>query len=192
MEDKKVEIKATKKKRSLFQSEDFEKAKGYLVEKAISDATGALMTFGFNMIDVLGSTAKGLLRNIIFGNTPNNTSQININQNNSNTNYGKFWKQSINTDYTRTKTPTIFNRNIYDYETIEFESESMADYCLNRLKYYISVRGYVTVGQMYQEANLPYSNVDLKWGWTNLNNVVIQRNLRNKWILIMPKALEIE
>lgn len=182
-ENKEIEIKA-KKKKSIISKRVGEK----IIEDLARNCIDSLISSGFTALDQVVDAVKDSIKMSVLGkeNAKNHT----VSPVSSRTNYGRYWvsknenREKLNRD--------IFSRNIYEYETLEFESRSMADYCLNKLKYYISTRGYVTVGQYYQIARLPYSNVDMRWGWNNLNSVIVQQNLNRKWILIMPEAMEIE
>lgn len=182
-ENKEIEIKA-KKKKSIISKRAGEK----IIEDLARNCIDSLISSGFTALDQVVDAVKDSIKMSVLGkeNAKNHT----VSPVSSRTNYGRYWvsknenREKLNRD--------IFSRNIYEYETLEFESRSMADYCLNKLKYYISTRGYVTVGQYYQIARLPYSNVDMRWGWNNLNSVIVQQNLNRKWILIMPEAMEIE
>lgn len=168
-------------------SEDAYKVKEYIMDNVKSGIKSGIVTFSFNMIDIFA----GVLKQTISGSI--NTNYISASTNT--TNYDRYWKQNNKTNILQNsnQVPTInmFNRSVYDYETIEFDTQAMAEYCLHKLNSYISQNHYVTVGQYYQEARIPYSNVDMQWGWNKLGNCPIQRNIRGKWIIILPKAMEI-
>lgn len=189
MEKEQIDMKA-KKKKSFLKSEDSKKVMDFILEKARDDGMNLLMNFTSGMIDTFGNVAKQSLQKAIYkDSTPINFQATKTQK--PTTDFTKYWTKPIN-QQTNQNSPAIFNRNVYDYESVEFETYAMAEYCLNRLRYYAGRNGYVTVGQYYQEARLPYSNVDLKWGWTDLSKVTIKRTFNGRWVIVMPNACEIE
>lgn len=180
-----MEEREVKARKSKINSKQIKNSLSQTFESTVTDA---VVTIGFTMLDQLAEIGKNSLKQIIFGEDAQSTP---ITTNSTRQNYGKYWVRSLNSNPI-SKPQSMYNRDIYDYETLEFDTKASAEYVLNKLRYYISMKGYVTVGQYYQFAGLPYSNVDTRWGWCNLNGVVIQQNIMRKWILVMPKALEIE
>lgn len=190
MKEEQMAIKASKKKHSLIKSEDTKKVKDYILQKAIDDGTSMAMNFGFNMLDAVSNAIKQTIQSAIY----KDQAPINFQtKNTAPTNYGKYWTQPIgNTSPKASPGMSLYQRKIYEYDNIEFETYAMAEFCLHRLQYYISQNGYATVGQYYQEARLPYTNVDLKWGWSNLAKATLKRTFNGKWTIVMPRAMEIE
>ncbi len=190
MKDEKVEVVASKKKQSFIKSEDTAKVKDYILQKAVDDATSMLMNFGFNMLDAVGNAIKQTVQSAVY----KDAAPVNFQSKSSGpTNYGKYWTQPIGNSQNKTSPGvSLYHRNVYEYDNVEFETYAMAEFCLHRLQYYISRDNYVTVGQYYQEARLPYTNVDLKWGWNNLSKATLKRNFNGKWAIVLPRAIEID
>lgn len=196
MDDKNIDIVA-KKKHSLIKNEDTKDAVDYIATQIKNDIKSSMITLLFNTVDVISGTFKQSVQKVFSERTGinlNTTRQLN----DMHTNYqGMYIKQNPygqnKTNGNRVMTPnSMYKRNVYDYENVEFDSRVAANLVLERMKKQIQFNGYVEVGMFYQAAGLPYTNVDLNYGWTNLDSAVIQRQLNQKWIILMPKAIEIE
>ncbi len=183
--EKETKMVASKK------SSDTQKVKDYILQKAIDDGTSMLMNFGFNMLDAVGNAIKQTIQSVVYKDAAPINFQSKIG--NGPVNYGKYWTQPIGNQQNKTSPgTTLYHRTVHEYDNVEFETYAMAELCLHRLQYYIAQDGKVTVGQYYQEARLPYTNVDLKWGWNNLSKATLKRNLNGSWSIVMPRAMEIE
>lgn len=194
----KVEIKDAQKEKKIFQ-EDASKVANYVGEQIKNQLKdqfrNGLANIGFMIMDTVSNGLKNMIQMTLF-----NGQSIQNYQRPSNTPYSQGGYYAYEKQYTMpnryvqntTQTPQdLYSRNVYSYENIEFMTEAEANYVLQLLRNEIRRRGYVEVAALYREAKLQWTYADLDWGWNNLESVRTQRKMNGKWILLMPKAIEI-
>lgn len=194
----KVEIKDAQKEKKIFQ-EDASKVANYVGEQIKNQLKdqfkNGLANIGFMIMDTLSNGLKNMIQMTLF-----NGQSIQNYQRPSNAPYSQGGYYAYEKQYTMpnryaqntVQTPQdLYSRNVYSYENIEFTTEAEANYVLQLLKNEIRRRGYVEVAALYREAKLQWTYADLDWGWNNLESVRTQRKMNGKWILLMPKAIEI-
>lgn len=194
----KVEIKDAQKEKKIFQ-EDASKVANYVGEQIKNQLKdqfkNGLANIGFMIMDTVSNGLKNMIQMTLF-----NGQNIQNYQRPSNTPYSQGGYYAYEKQYTMpnryaqnaVQTPQdLYSRNVYSYENIEFATEAEANYVLQLLKNEIRRRGYVEVAALYREAKLQWTYADLDWGWNNLESVRTQRKMNGKWILLMPKAIEI-
>lgn len=194
----KVEIKDAQKEKKIFQ-EDASKVANYVGEQIKNQLKdqfkNGLANIGFMIMDTVSNGLKNMIQMTLF-----NGQNIQNYQRPSNAPYSQGGYYAYEKQYTMpnryvqnaVQTPQdIYSRNVYSYENIEFTTEAEANYVLQLLKNEIRRRGYVEVAALYREAKLQWTYADLDWGWNNLESVRTQRKMNGKWILLMPKAIEI-
>lgn len=194
----KVEIKDAQKEKKIFQ-EDASKVANYVGEQIKNQLKdqfkNGLANIGFMIMDTVSNGLKNMIQMTLF-----NGQNIQNYQRPSNAPYSQGGYYAYEKQYTMpnryaqnaAQTPQdLYSRNVYSYENIEFTTEAEANYVLQLLKNEIRRRGYVEVAALYREAKLQWTYADLDWGWNNLESVRTQRKMNGKWILLMPKAIEI-
>lgn len=194
----KVEIKDAQKEKKIFQ-EDASKVANYVGEQIKNQLKdqfkNGLANIGFMIMDTVSNGLKNMIQMTLF-----NGQNIQNYQKPSNAPYSQGGYYAYEKQYTMpnryaqnaVQTPQdLYSRNVYSYENIEFTTEAEANYVLQLLKNEIRRRGYVEVAALYREAKLQWTYADLDWGWNNLESVRTQRKMNGKWILLMPKAIEI-
>lgn len=194
----KVEIKDAQKEKKVFQ-EDASKVANYVGEQIKNQLKdqfkNGLANIGFMIMDTVSNGLKNMIQMTLF-----NGQNIQNYQRPSNAPYSQGGYYAYEKQYTipnryaqnAVQTPQdLYSRNVYSYENIEFTTEAEANYVLQLLKNEIRRRGYVEVAALYREAKLQWTYADLDWGWNNLESVRTQRKMNGKWILLMPKAIEI-
>lgn len=194
----KVEIKDAQKEKKIFQ-EDASKVANYVGEQIKNQLKdqfkNGLANIGFMIMDTVSNGLKNMIQMTLF-----NGQNIQNYQKPSNVPYSQGGYYAYEKQYTMpnryaqnaAQTPQdLYSRNVYSYENIEFTTEAEANYVLQLLKNEIRRRGYVEVAALYREAKLQWTYADLDWGWNNLESVRTQRKMNGKWILLMPKAIEI-
>lgn len=194
----KVEIKDAQKEKKIFQ-EDASKVANYVGEQIKNQLKdqfkNGLANIGFMIMDTVSNGLKNMIQMTLF-----NGQNIQNYQRPSNAPYSQGGYYAYEKQYTMpnryaqnaVQTPQdLYSRNVYSYENIEFTTEAEANYVLQLLKNEIRRRGYVEVAALYREAKLQWTYADLDWGWNNLESVRTQRKINGKWILLMPKAIEI-
>jgi hypothetical protein len=194
----KVEIKDAQKEKKIFQ-EDASKVANYVGEQIKNQLKdqfkNGLANIGFMIMDTVSNGLKNMIQITLF-----NGQNIQNYQRPSNAPYSQGGYYAYEKQYTMpnryaqnaVQTPQdLYSRNVYSYENIEFTTEAEANYVLQLLKNEIRRRGYVEVAALYREAKLQWTYADLDWGWNNLESVRTQRKMNGKWILLMPKAIEI-
>lgn len=194
----KVEIKDAQKEKKIFQ-EDASKVANYVGEQIKNQLKdqfkNGLANIWFMIMDTVSNGLKNMIQMTLF-----NGQNIQNYQKPSNAPYSQGGYYAYEKQYTMpnryaqnaVQTPQdLYSRNVYSYENIEFTTEAEANYVLQLLKNEIRRRGYVEVAALYREAKLQWTYADLDWGWNNLESVRTQRKMNGKWILLMPKAIEI-
>lgn len=194
----KVEIKDAQTEKKIFQ-EDASKVANYVGEQIKNQLKdqfkNGLANIGFMIMDTVSNGLKNMIQMTLF-----NGQNIQNYQRPSNAPYSQGGYYAYEKQYTMpnryaqnaAQTPQdLYSRNVYSYENIEFTTEAEANYVLQLLKNEIRRRGYVEVAALYREAKLQWTYADLDWGWNNLESVRTQRKMNGKWILLMPKAIEI-
>lgn len=194
----KVEIKDAQKEKKIFQ-EDASKVANYVGEQIKNQLKdqfkNGLANIGFMIMDTVSNGLKNMIQMTLF-----NGQNIQNYQRPSNAPYSQGGYYAYEKQYTMpnryaqnaAQTPQdLYSRNVYSYENIEFTTEAEANYVFQLLKNEIRRRGYVEVAALYREAKLQWTYADLDWGWNNLESVRTQRKMNGKWILLMPKAIEI-
>lgn len=194
----KVKIKDAQKEKKIFQ-EDASKVANYVGEQIKNQLKdqfkNGLANIGFMIMDTVSNGLKNMIQMTLF-----NGQSIQNYHRPSNAPYSQGGYYAYEKQYTMpnryaqnaVQTPQdLYSRNVYSYENIEFTTEAEANYVLQLLKNEIRRRGYVEVAALYREAKLQWTYADLDWGWNNLESVRTQRKMNGKWILLMPKAIEI-
>lgn len=82
-------------------------------------------------------------------------------------------------------------RNRFDHDDILFESRGEAEAVLDEMIEVIGKYGFVTVGDMYDMAQLSQPYTSNRYGWTNLSSAEVKR-VSGGYILDLPKAKPIE
>ena len=194
----KVEIKDAQKEKKIFQ-EDASKVANYVGEQIKNQLKdqfkNGLANIGFMIMDTVSNGLKNMIQMTLF-----NGQSIQNYQRPSNAPYSQGGYYAYEKQYTMPNRyaqnsvqppQDLYSRNVYSYENIEFMTEAEANYVLQLLRNEIRRRGYVEVAALYREAKLQWTYADLDWGWNNLESVRTQRKMNGKWILLMPKAIEI-
>lgn len=76
-----------------------------------------------------------------------------------------------------------------DYNRVRYDSEEAAQSVVLSIKAAIGQYGFASVGDMYDCAGLSNSPTDYKYGWTNVDDAQVYRNLDGyfiKWPKVMP------
>ena len=82
-------------------------------------------------------------------------------------------------------------RSRFDYDDLVFETRSDAQAVLDQMYGAIERYQVVTIGDMYDAAEVTAPYTSYKYGWTNLRNAKITR-VRDGYILELPKAMPID
>jgi hypothetical protein len=94
-------------------------------------------------------------------------------------------------NYARASEPVKTSVSTFDYDNIIFENRGDAEAVLESMDEAIDVYGVVSVGDLYELANLPSPNYTVnKYGWTNIRSAQVIR-VRDGYMLKMPKAMPI-
>ncbi len=168
----------TKKKNEIqkfadvFISEDLSNVKNYIfmdvlvpaIKKAISD----IVTEGIDMILYSGSRRN-----------PKKSSASKIS-------YRSYYDKNNHQDYTPVRI-----RSSFDYDDIIFNSRGDAEVVLNTMEDIIEQYGVVSVGDLYDLADIPTTNYTInKYGWTNLKSASVLR-VKDGYMIKLPKALSL-
>lgn len=82
-------------------------------------------------------------------------------------------------------------KRTYEYDSIIFNSRGDAEAALDRLLESCERYGMVTVGDLYDVAQVTGSNTDYKYGWTSLRNAKVV-HVREGYIIELPMAMPID
>ena len=74
----------------------------------------------------------------------------------------------------------------YKFDDVIIETRGEAEEVLSSLVDVIDDYDVVTVGEFYDLVGMPSNFVDNKYGWDNLSRAVIEGDVRNGYILVMP------
>lgn len=83
-------------------------------------------------------------------------------------------------------------RTRFDFNTIEFETRGEAEAVREAMFDTIETYGFVTVADMYDMAGLNQPFTSNKYGWTNIRNSEVVRQLGGGYIIKLPKAMPID
>lgn len=158
----------------VFISEDVGNVKSYIVMEvlvpAIKKAISDIVTNGIDMI-LYGET----------GRTKKNSTASKVS-------YGKFYDRDSDR---RRDSRSSGTRGGYDYDDIIFETRGDAESVLDAMNEIISQYGVVSVGDLYDLADVSTSNYAAnKYGWTDIGGCKPVR-VRDGYILKLPRALPI-
>lgn len=84
------------------------------------------------------------------------------------------------------------SRSRFDFDDIKFETRGEAEAVLEEMYNVIDRYGFVTVGDMYDMADLSQPFTSNKYGWTNIRSAEVMRLRGGGYILKLPKALPID
>ena len=79
----------------------------------------------------------------------------------------------------------------FDYDELVFETRGQAEVVLDQMRGAIERYGLVTIGDMYDMADVTKPYTSNNYGWTSLRNADVQR-VRDGYILRLPKASPID
>lgn len=83
-------------------------------------------------------------------------------------------------------------RNALDYEDIEFETRGDAEAVLAAMDEAISSYGFITVGGFFDLCQITDTSYNSnRYGWTDLRSAYVKR-VRNKAVIVLPKAYPID
>lgn len=82
--------------------------------------------------------------------------------------------------------------NVYSVGTLSFDNRGDAEAVLLRLKESVDVYGKVSVADLYDLAGVKYSFTDYNYGWTDLGNVGVVRNLNGTYSIDLPRAIPLK
>lgn len=161
-----------RKFRDIFISEDITTVKSYIfmdvlvpaIKKAVSD----IVRDGIDMI-LYGGTGGGSTRK----------------SSGSKVSYRSYYDQKED----RRDRPRAGTR--FDYDDIEFDTRADAQAVLDQMNDIIDRYDFVTVGDMYDAADITAPYTSYKYGWANVNNAKIVRG-RGGYIIDLPKARPID
>lgn len=80
-------------------------------------------------------------------------------------------------------------RTSYRYNDIEYDSRGEAEMVLEQMEAIIDNYGQVSVGDLYDLADVTGEYTDHKYGWTNLRSAEIFRNRYGAYVIKFPKAI---
>jgi len=104
-------------------------------------------------------------------------------------------KISYTNFYDRDRRPSntgvVAARPRFDYDIISFETRGEAEAILDEMQNVIESYGWVTIGDMYDMAQLTAPHTANKFGWTNLASAEVVRS-RDGYIIKLPKASPID
>lgn len=81
-------------------------------------------------------------------------------------------------------------RSGLDYDDIEFESRGDAEAVLSGMEDVIEQYGQVSVGDLYDLANVSTTNYAInKYGWNDLRSAYVQRTRHGMYVLKLPRAI---
>lgn len=175
---------ATKRKKSelrkftdVFISEDVDSVKSYIlmdvIIPAIKKAVVDVVSDGINML-MYGESGARSSKGGSLG---------------SKISYQKYYESRNDSgkSYSRPRANTSL-----DYEDIVFESRGDAESVLSRMDELIENYGVVSVGDLYDMANISTDNYTInRYGWTNIRNASVVR-IRDGYVIKLPKPMPID
>lgn len=108
----------------------------------------------------------------------------------------RYSSRTAYTDYSRASerrepryaTPS---RPAYSYDDIFFDSRGEAELVLQNMEDQLREYGMVSVGDLYDLAEITGEYTDYKWGWTDLRGTTIERS-RNGHYIRLPRAIPLK
>lgn len=173
---------ATKRKKSelrkftdVFISEDVDNVKSYIlmdvIIPAIKKAIVDVVSDGINMLMYGESGSRGKTATA------------------SKISYQNYYESKTSSSQTRSRPRA--NTSL-DYEDIVFENRGDAESVLARMDELIDNYGVVSVGDLYDMANISTDNYTInRYGWTNIRNASVVR-IRDGYVIKLPKPMPID
>ena len=158
-------------------SEDVSSVKHYVVEDvlipSLKDAFYNLITEGLNML-LFGGSGKSVKRTVGGGN--------------NRTNYRAFSEDPRDRDRRHSG-----SRSFIEFDDVEFNNRGDAEYVLDQMFEILDNYSMVRVLDLYDLANIqnPPFTAD-RYGWTNLRSARVERLRGGKFIIRLPRAVQID
>lgn len=171
----KTKTNEVRKFADIFISEDVSNVKSYIfmdvIVPAVKKAIYDVVTNGIDMF-LYGGSGKGK--------SSSNSSKVS---------YRNYYERKDSGGY-RSSDSNI-SRNALDYEDIVFATRGEAEAAKQQMNDLIERYGMVTVGDLYEMADLTPPYTAQSYCWTDIHNAETQR-VRDGYILKLPKARPIE
>ena len=115
-------------------------------------------------------------------------------ENRAGANRVSYWRDGggVRNTYQATSPAPNQTNTIYSTGDIEYEKNGDAEVILKRLQECIDVYHVATVADLYDLSRLKYSYTDHNYGWTDLSNAKVVRNLNGTYSLDLPRAMPIK
>lgn len=157
----------------VFVSEDIHNVKSYVIFDVIVP----------RIMDMLSEALKGSVDMVFGGGGRRKEGRS------SNVSYRQYYDDKRDRD--RYRGETSHSRERFDFDEITYNYRGDAEAVLNQMEATIDRYGLVTVGDMYDMANLPQPHTSNRYGWTNLRNAEVVRQY-GKYVIKLPKAMPID
>lgn len=171
----KTKTNEVRKLADIFISEDVANVKSYIfmdvIVPAVKKAIYDVVTNGIDMF-LYGGSGKGK-----------------SNSNSSKVSYRNYYERKDGGGYRQSENNT--SRNALDYEDIVFGTRGDAEAAKQQMIDLIERYGMVTVGDLYEMADLTPPYTAQSYCWTDIHNAETQR-VRDGYVLKLPKARPIE
>ena len=161
-----------KKIADVFISDDIHNVKSYVIFDVLVP----------RVMDMLSEALKGSV-DMIFGGGGRRSKD----SRSSNVSYRQYYDDKRD----RYRGETSGSRDRFDFDEITFNYRGDAEGVLEQMEATIDRYGLVTVGDMYDMANLPQPHTSNRYGWTNLRNAEVVRRY-GKYSIKLPKAMPID
>lgn len=80
--------------------------------------------------------------------------------------------------------------NEFEFKNIVFETEDEASNVLDVMLQILDIYDLVLVADLYDISGMPGSYIDIRYGWTKLNNIGITK-VENGYIIDLPKPIPV-
>lgn len=158
----------------IFVSEDVSNVKSYLFMDVLVPAVKKLIS----------DVARDGVDMLLYGRTGGSSKG----RSSSNISYRKYY------DDRRDDRPSSSNRNRFDYDDLGFERRGDAEVVLDHLQAIADEYGIARVADLYDLADVTAPYTSNRYGWTKeaLRNVHANRSRDGKYVLDLPKAMQID
>lgn len=158
----------------IFVSEDVSNVKSYLFMDVLVPAVKKLIS----------DVARDGVDMLLYGRTGVSSKG----RSSSNISYRKYY------DDRRDDRPSSSNRNRFDYDDLGFERRGDAEVVLDHLQAIADEYGIARVADLYDLADVTAPYTSNRYGWTKeaLRNVHANRSRDGKYVLDLPKAMQID
>lgn len=88
--------------------------------------------------------------------------------------------------------PARSSYSAYSFDDVELDSRGEAQEVLDRMDELVESYGLVRVADFYDLVGITGSYTDNKYGWTNLRSAEIVRTRNGKYVIKLPRAMQID